>query len=357
MTKAYPNLEGLRFLAAATVVLWHYQHFAFIGTSDTAVATNEQPLAQVLAPIYTFGQYAVQVFWLLSGFIFFAKYAGAIAAGTVSAREFALRRFSRLYPLHLVTMLSVLVLQHVHRMIADSYFVYERNSAIDVALHLVFASQWPPHRSYSLNGPVWSVSLEVLAYATFFLAARYLPRPYWLAIASPALLAWSLTNDSALGQCVALFFLGGVAWVASSALRGVAVIVVTAVALAWLGVLGHGMVQQAQPHAVLSYGGQLLLFTAVALLLVALGALPQATGGLARLLTWLGDLTYSSYLIHFPLQLLAVTLTTAMGTALDWRSPWLLAGYLAATFTAARLVFDRFERPWQERLRTKAGRL
>ena len=55
------------------------------------------------------------------------------------------------------------------------------------------------------------------------------------------------------------------------------------------------------------------------LAIAGLAALPQVTGRTARAMMWLGDMTYSSYLTHFPLQLVTVTAAALAGTALDWR--------------------------------------
>lgn len=355
VTKGYPNLEGLRFAAAASVVLFHYQHFAYLGTHNGWVDRADQPFAGALGAFYLYGENAVQVFWLLSGFIFFANYHDAIAARTVSAREFAVRRFSRLYPLHLVTMLVVLVLQHAYRANVGDYFVYRLNGPRDVALNLAFASQWAPHREYSLNGPVWSVSVEILAYIGFFLAARYVPRTYWLAVPAPLVLAYSMLHEIRLGQALALFFLGGAAWVVSRALHGR----VLAVAAVTTGVAATAMARVLVTHAreqeALAYGGRLVLYICAAALLVVLAALPQASGRSAVALTRLGDMTYSSYLTHFPIQLALVTVAAYAGRDVPWRSPWLLVAYVALVMAVSRVTYDHFELPWQRRLRRAAG--
>ena len=357
MAKAYPNLEGLRFAAAASVVVWHYQHFAWRGTDGSALVRAEEPFAGTLGILYWYGENAVQVFWLLSGFVFFSQYYDRIASGAVGAREFAVRRFSRLYPLHLVTLLAVIALQGLYRSLTDDYFVYESNSGVDVALHLVFASQWPPGRGYSLNGPVWSVSLEILAYITFFIAARYLPKPYRLAAPALGLLVFGVGTHNRLSQTLALFFIGGGAWtLAVDARRSRAVTgALTAVWCAGGVVLLAWLSRAAQGGAYLSGAVHIAMYLWAALAIAGLAALPQVTGRTARAMMWLGDMTYSSYLTHFPLQLVTVTAAALAGTALDWRSPWLLAGYLAAVFVTARVVYDKFELPWQNRIRAAAG--
>ena len=210
MKKALPNLEVLRFVAAVAIVIWHYQHFAYVGPARVDFATREQPFFGPLHLAYTAGALAVPLFWLLSGYIFFHQYSQRIASRRISAQQFAILRFSRLYPLHIVTMIAVLILQWSYRRITplNVPFVYQHNDAHDVLLHLAMASQWAEHRRYSINGPVWSVSMEVLGYAAFFIAMRFVPKPMWAIAPAPFLLIWSINTYSMLGIMFALFFLG-----------------------------------------------------------------------------------------------------------------------------------------------------
>jgi len=106
------NIDLLRGIAAFAILLWHYQHFYFprAGVNGVADQRAVQPLFYMFSWFYLHGAWAVQFFWILSGFIFFHVYA---QRGDVSLREFFGNRFSRLYPLHLITLCIVAVLQFV----------------------------------------------------------------------------------------------------------------------------------------------------------------------------------------------------------------------------------------------------
>ena len=79
------SLDALRGLAALSVVFWHWKHFFFSGTQQIAFAPEAQPLYAIFRPLYTEGHRAVDLFFCLSGFIFFRLYSERIAAKKGSA--------------------------------------------------------------------------------------------------------------------------------------------------------------------------------------------------------------------------------------------------------------------------------
>jgi peptidoglycan/LPS O-acetylase OafA/YrhL len=127
----FPGLNGLRFLAAATVVLMHIQNN--MGISG---------LAQLPAwPILFKGLYAVSFFFVLSGFLItWLLLREQQQSQNISIKKFYLRRIFRIWPLYFIV-------------IAGGLFFYWRLAPV---LHLAFESDYPH-------------SLGILLY-TFFLA-------------------------------------------------------------------------------------------------------------------------------------------------------------------------------------------
>jgi len=75
-----------------------------------------------------------------------------------------------------------------------------------------------------------------------------------------------------------------------------------------------------------------------------------------RRLAFLGNATYSSYLLHFPLQLLMVIVVDAIG----WQrgifySPFMFLAFLSITIGSSLLVHRYFEMPAQKFIRTGAS--
>ena len=65
------GLELIRFISAFSILIWHYQHFTFLGDKAVNFNRNEQPFYEFLSVFYDHGLFGVQIFWCISGFIFF----------------------------------------------------------------------------------------------------------------------------------------------------------------------------------------------------------------------------------------------------------------------------------------------
>ncbi|MEM7386175.1 MAG: acyltransferase, partial [Verrucomicrobiota bacterium] len=164
-------LDISRGIAALVVVLWHWKHFSSL--SSVEFTRSSQPFYEPLALFYEKGYLAVDYFFLLSGFVFFWLYKAPIENRQIGAGRFTLQRFSRLYPLHFVTLIGVALLQfaYVSRSGGPS-FTYENNDTYHFLLNLGLVSQWGFQKGFSFNAPIWSVSVEVFLYLIFFLLAR-----------------------------------------------------------------------------------------------------------------------------------------------------------------------------------------
>jgi peptidoglycan/LPS O-acetylase OafA/YrhL len=363
--RQYTNLEILRFLCALTVVIWHFQHFQWIGNAGHDYLPSSEPWSQVLQPIYTYGHYGVQFFWLLSGFIFFSQYLNSLAERRINGRTFTSLRFSRLYPLHIVTAVLVFCLQPIYASLVAVHepFVYTA-SPMDLLLHTFMVNEWDVNRAFSLNGPVWSVSLEVLAYITFFVYARYLYRRNgWrpivslvTAVVAPGILILNLYGQlNPMVECLSMFYVGGLLFRLSEWLRTRSDRTrhYTLTLLGALAVVLFGSIVWASRADVIdmTMGQTLSLYAAFSLVIVVAATARQVEGRTGHVFRNLGNLTYSSYLVHFPVQLLTVIAIMAWHVTIPMDSPALLAFYVAVVFSVAWCVYRWFEMPAQTWLR------
>ena len=345
------GLELLRFLSAVAVLFWHYNHFYKTVGAPTFVPAA-QPWHAWLWPVYDFGLYGVQLFWCISGFIFAWKYARPIAAGVVSGRRFFWLRFSRLYPLHLVTLLFVAALQPWHRALVGEDFHFQAIDPWAFAKQLFLASDWVGGRQYSFNGPIWSISAEIAVYFLFFLITRRfgLSLGLCLMLVIGALAAQLAGVQLTSVWCLSYFFAGAMvalpmlepatpeARLKRVALAASGLLIILAVS-GWLGALGD----RAKMPMLMLIASPPIVFLA------------------AQDWTWLdrwqrqiaavGNLTYASYLIHFPLQLILAIAIAASAIRIDLGSPLFLLAYIGLVLGLSGLVYQRFERPAQRRLR------
>jgi peptidoglycan/LPS O-acetylase OafA/YrhL len=342
------GLEGLRFLATLSVLIWHYQHFAFIGDTPVDLIKAELPFYGLLLPFYEAGEYGVWIFWCISGFIFFWKYRDAISDRSVSGWTFFVFRLSRLYPLHFVTLLVVALLQPIYFALNQTFFVYQNNDFPHFLAQLLMASDWTPVRSESFNGPIWSVSVEVLVYAAFFLSLRF-------AIKSPLfnlIVVIACANiPLQLCSCLAFFYAGGLAAIAKQAIasaRSSRTIEFAAWCAAAVIPIVIGLISLRVAIVV-----WLSVLTYTPLLLFCLASEMPLPRPLQRLLEIAGNTTYSCYLLHFPIQLLIVITLSLLRQPVPFHDQLFWAAFVSATLIASHLVYRFFEAPAQSLIRSR----
>ncbi|NPU12367.1 acyltransferase [Bradyrhizobium sp. 83012] len=340
------GLELLRFLATISVLLWHYPHFAYVADAPVGLVRGELPFYDVLFPFYELGEYGVVIFWCISGFIFFWKYSAVIPDGTVDGWTFFVNRLSRLYPLHLATLLLVAGLQALYVAQHGFAFVYQSNDLGHFVAQLVMASDWLPPTGVSFNGPIWSVSIEVLVYAAFFAGLRFVTTSPLLNL---AMILAGIASGTLVGKCVVFFYAGGLAAMARQS-------VTNAPYRTKLEILA-GCAAVGIPVA-LWFSGIDLAERAAALLLVITPMLVFACAAsitvprrIEVLLQAAGNMTYSCYLLHFPIQLAIALVFASLGRAIPYYSDLFWLGFMGLTLTAAYLTYRWFEAPAQRLIR------
>lgn len=336
------GLEILRFVSALAVLVVHYNHFGKI-VGIAPIARHEQPRYELLWPLYDYGQYGVHIFWGISGYIFFWKYAALIHGGAVDAKQFFWLRFSRLYPLHLITLIFVVILQMVHRLLTGANFVGHTNRPADFIRQLFMASHWGSSHTFGFNSPIWSVSAEVAVYAAFYTILRHVApsRALCVSVIIACLGLQLIGLDWMSIGCAAYFFAGGLAaLVPPKSARPAAALLAGLIALAVAtGTLGD---PQKMP---------MIMLVAVPCLLILVCREWQALHRLQRHIQFAGNLTYSSYLLHFPLQLLVAVAATASGIHPPVTASWFLGAYLGVTLALSAVSYRWLELPAQRCLR------
>jgi peptidoglycan/LPS O-acetylase OafA/YrhL len=135
--------DGLRFLAAMHVVVFHTLHAQWLSP-------------RLMRPI-TWGSTSTSLLFLLSGFVLTYVYAGEDGLLRIGRGDFLWRRLSRLVPLTLFGhLLTVPLVWH-------AYPAGERVTR--AAVTLVGMQAWFPDWATSFNSPGWSVSAMLLWYS------------------------------------------------------------------------------------------------------------------------------------------------------------------------------------------------
>lgn len=376
----YALLDILRGVAALSIVIYHWPHF-FQSQQDNIISYLDKvvlPFRSALYFIYASGDIAVDLFFSLSGFIFYSLYSLPICKNSISAGRFALLRFSRLYPLHLATLLMVVLLQWAYFEIHGTYFIYQHNDYARFILHCLFVSNWLPFEPFSFNAPVWSVSIEVLLYAIFFLVCRPKLNNVWFVSAVALAGAVVSLKYSFIGRGLWGFFMGGVCyyvvtWIgvrADRVLKGSllllvvligSIIMFTTSANTDIATFSYPLIA----HLVSASSNRILKMEAwdnfmtiwyikgicFPSLIIVLAINETRLHNISRRLAWIGSISYSSYLLHFPLQLLTVLTISYFSLKIDFTSNVVFVSFISGLIGLSWICFNYFERPMQSFLR------
>jgi peptidoglycan/LPS O-acetylase OafA/YrhL len=347
------SLDALRGLAALTIVFWHWQHFFCIGsTISSTFRPTEQPLFSVFFLFYRNGDRAVDLFFCLSGFIFFWLYSQAISRGEISAIDFFVRRFIRLYPLHLLTLLFVLIEQYAYWQMKHIYFVYQNNDLFHFVLNLFFVSSVGIEKGPSFNQPTWSVSVEFFLYIVFFATCK-LNRINTKTIFILSLIGFILSAFySPLGRGIGSFFLGGCVYRAylytlMTKKKDIIEKIIFVLTLAfWIATVFCSF----NNVSLGTLFPAMILFPMTILSLVFVETQQISFG---KSLSVLGDISYSSYLWHFPLQLIFFATSIFFGGNADsFNSPAILLGFFLLLLLISFVSYHYVEMPVQRYLKS-----
>ncbi|WP_299447068.1 acyltransferase [uncultured Phycicoccus sp.] len=337
---ALPALTGLRAVAAAWVVLFHYRE---------EILTLEP----ALAPLDTFmrgGYLGVDLFFALSGFILAYTYADKMS--TLRWRDtvgFVRNRFARVWPVHALTLHLDLVIAALIGTLGVTAGGHRRTGEAYVE-NLAMVHYWVNDRP-SFNSPAWSISAEWFAYLVapllFVLVVR-------LRRASSALLLAGLSYGVMLGIFATMAlpngnlenmfwvrimgeFIGGMllclAWVRGGARLG-----------RWAFVLPAALAVVALVPAAAS--GRYWVAPALGLGVAALAA---SSGRLVRVLSRpglvaAGEASYALYMVHWLFEW-PMERATALAAGNALLSAVVLAAFVGVLAAAAWLVMTRVERP------------
>lgn len=148
------ELEAVRGIAALFVALYHFPTTSFIYENDFVKNADLM----------------VDLFFVISGFVISYNYFDRITSKT-DLLDFQIKRFWRLYPLHIVTFLLFLGFDIVRQIIQGASA--EGTAVWVLAIFNIFLVQSIFADQLSFNFPSWSISTEFYTYFAFGLLAFF----------------------------------------------------------------------------------------------------------------------------------------------------------------------------------------
>ncbi|KRE51054.1 acyltransferase family protein [Paenibacillus sp. Soil724D2] len=350
--KRLSALDSLRGIAAIGVAFfWHYQHFKPEGG---------YPFSHIGYWFYHFGWNLVDFFFVLSGFIFTYVYKQKISERKLLFQEFSVLRLSRLYPLHIVTLLVVAIIQFIRYISIHNFYIYQYNDVYHLILNLLFIQHGWFELGFSFNAPTWSISSEVVAYILFFFIIYY-SKYYKLFFIAMIFLGLTIYHaklnspffNEGIARVLIGFFIGCLTCDFNNylgelikkylVLIGIGVIIILSVIASIF--YGHKVLGDwALVYTIMYYPIIIILLLNIGLLRGILSLKPFA---------YIGEVSYSIYLWHFPLQLMVNTLDNILELHINYSSKKVFIGFVLLTLIVSIISFEFFEKPFSKFLRRR----
>ena len=382
-----PSLTPLRGIAAILVVFFHFSIFA-------------SPLLPSDNPLIGKWYLMVDMFFVLSGFIMYHVY-GSWFEDSIKRPAFLKymqARFARLYPLHLFMFLFMLAWFFV----LNYRFGYEElpgifQSILDpkaIPTTLLLVQGWGFHLEATWNTASWSISVEwflyllfpflilflvrfkkvgswmlfALAFAGMLFLIYYVHPAYDLALAesrgfpanplAPPSYSFDFISGPALGRGFCGFVIGLLCyelyrkdWQRKLLSKGF-----------WFPILWIGMMTLWSFDLLPDYIAVLLFGLLILSSAFAEGRVKKILNN--RLFTFLGDISYSIYMVHIPLLLVNMFIGMLIAgrfqgfggvenpVFMDYLKAWGMAFvFLLLVIGVATLTYTYIEKPWRRRLK------
>jgi peptidoglycan/LPS O-acetylase OafA/YrhL len=167
------EIDGLRFVAIGSVVLFHLA----VGLAIKSPALFSRPQGSVTADLIWNGFRGVELFFVISGFVLALPFAGHGLLGKpeVPLKPYFLRRVTRLEPPYMLCMLLLFALHVVVRGRSPRELFPHLCASLLYLHNLIFTAESP------INNVTWSLEIEIQFYVlTPLLSALFLIRPKWL---------------------------------------------------------------------------------------------------------------------------------------------------------------------------------
>jgi len=383
--KYFFGLDAFRGIGSLIVVTIHWKFFYFQNdlVMPTAETEKSMPFFNYLGLFYTHAAFVVDMFFLLSGFVFFWLYADKIGEKRISVRKFFTLRFTRIYPVHLFTLLLIGALQYIFISQTGHSFASINNDGKHFFLNLLLIQSWcfdPTPAQSGFNAPAWSVSVESFLYILFFIVAilrLHRNKVVLFAIVFAGIAIQVL--HPMIGQGIFSFFIGGLIyylyhWIANHPRFDIICnVIFTVTALIWIMSVGEfylsfirfefmtltakylpGKADQMEKIFNLGRNTFFRLFTSP-LTILTLALLETRYGSLkAKWAIVLGHSSYSIYLLHYPLMVAAVVITNVFGIGREFfHSPIVFIGFFLILLILSIGLHYSFEYPVQELVRKK----
>lgn len=336
-------LTSVRGFAALWVVFYH-----IVGRLD-------EHLHASLISFISVGYLAVDLFFILSGFVMALSYQQAFLSKKVRFRDFIVKRIARIYPLHLFVLLLYLIIPFAFYVTGREVDLV-RFSVDSFIANIFLINSWGVVSTLTWNIPSWSISVEFLSYCLFPLMLMLVkPLNGFFRLILGVLFGCSLlafyfhaTDFTSIGdglpfsgviRCALEFFIGILIWNIYNKLMLVS---------SERGLICSNLAALFVFLVLCSYSFRIPDFVVIALasaIVVLFCALFEVSYNIKvpRPLRWLGDISFSVYMLHYLLRDVMKLFLPEGQTPLIW-----IVLYFALLLLSSHLCFQYVEKRSQK---------
>jgi peptidoglycan/LPS O-acetylase OafA/YrhL len=355
------SLNILRGISAFLVVIFHFQmEFGVL-----------RPYLFWSNSYYLF----VDMFFILSGFIMVHVYASNGSQMTWQDYfSFMWHRFARIYPLHLLTMAFILLMAlaifTIRSLgIADIPMpdIFDGAPAKAILTNVLLIQSWGTHDDFTMNTVAWSISIEWAMYLLFPILvlgyARLSPLVILGVTSAVYLLIYYVLTQGTLDVHLRYGLLRAFAGFASGmALHKFLQVRRWSVERATLGLIFSVLTIISLSFFAPGHWTFILTFWLLIASSIQLESILNTQSRLVRLGAWLGDISYSLYLWHLIIILLAkqvfeIIFATSVDDLTTGGAFVLVLFITFAILGASYLSFEYFEKPARDLLRRRTSML
>ena len=351
-SRTYHTLDALRGIAALIVITPH---------APALLGDIRFPAAFI----------AVDLFFMLSGFVLMHAYEARLGAG-MNTLSFLRLRLVRLYPLYLLGFLVALGATCANVLSGAKEFTPEEAVAAILNPVMLPSPSENPHRAlYVFNFPAWSLLFELVVNLIFAIVGfRFSLRAIGVVIAISAAAMIALTWEfqtldmgvnwakfwGGIARATFGFFVGMMLYRLRSRVRIQSPSAVLGLAIATVATFLPGLDQEIIGHY--KFIAVTLLFAlGFYPLLIWLAARYEPNGVLLEICSFLGVTSYAIYVLHVPIYAAVDAATNWAGIAFEAYAPWSGLVFIPVVVLCAWLADKYWDRPiraWLSRRRRSA---
>ena len=268
----------------------------------------------------------------------------------------------------------MLLFQKLYFSLNNEFFVYQANDLKNFILHFFLIQEWGFKIAWAYNAPAWSISVELFLYISFFIFSLFYIKNLFQSFLSIIIIffLYCVINSKIIGLSLGigslslgllLFYYGGFTYylflkikdLLNSKYEKILLIFLTILNIIIFGRFLNNFFLELQVGLVNFTGDRLMLllyFIKFPLIIINLSVLQFYFKNMGKSLQIFGDISYTIYLVHVPIQLL-FSIVDKNIVKINYDSNFIFILFFLIIFIFSIMIYKFFEIPAKNKLREK----